>query len=373
MSRVIVIALSLTLHVLLVYGASVDPEPLLKQAMTLHQRGDFDGAIKAYEQYLALRPSSPIALSNLGAAYAHNGRYQDAIREYQRALTAGPDNVQVKLNLALAYYKTSQVTEAASLLVDVHRQIPNDLQPSLLLADCWLSLGKNKEVAELLTPFAESRPEDLGIAYLLGTALVRDNQVAKGQVLIDRILRNGDSAEASLLMGTTKLSVRDYPGALTDLTKAVRLNPKLPDVYSFYGQALMLTGDEEGAKEAFRRELAGNPNDFNANLQLGAMLKRDDELDSAAMYLNRALQVRPGDLAVRYQLASIDFNRGKIDTAENELEAIIKESPGFTEAHVLLATAYYRSKRKEEADKERAIVRKLTDEAQAKQPGVNVK
>jgi predicted Zn-dependent protease len=104
------------------------------------------------------------------------------------------------------------------------------------------------------------------------------------------------------------------------------------------------------------------------------MLKRDyDDLDSAEKYFTRALQVRPGDLAVRYQLAGIDFSRGNIERAQKELESIIKESPTFTEAHVLLATAYYRSKRKEEADRERAIVRKLTEEAQAKQPGVNVK
>src|SRR2546426_7028141 len=33
-------------------------------------------------------------------------------------------------------------------------------------------------------------------------ALVRDGQSDKGQVLIDRILKNGDSAEARLLLGT---------------------------------------------------------------------------------------------------------------------------------------------------------------------------
>lgn len=51
----------------------------------------------------------------------------------------------------------------------------------------------------------------------------------------------------------------------------------------------------------------------------------------------------------------------------------MKEAPNFTEAHVTLATVYYRLKRKAEGDRERAVVQKLTAEAQAKQPGVNVK
>jgi hypothetical protein len=52
----------------------------------------------------------------------------------------------------------------------------------------------------------------------------------------------------------------------------------------------------------------------------------------------------------------------------------VKEAPAYTEAHVALATVYYRLKRKEEGDRERAIVQKLNAETQAKQQqGVNVK
>jgi tetratricopeptide (TPR) repeat protein len=279
----------------------------------------------------------------------------------------------VELNLALAYYKTGQLEQAATILEKVHKAVPDQLQPVLLLADCWLATGKNKNVVELLTPLADQKPNDLAIAYALGTALVRDNQTTRGQVVIERILRNGDSAEARLLMGTTKLSVRDYSGALADLAKAVELNPNLPDVHSFHGQALLSTGDSAEAAVAFRKALAANPNDFNANLQLAVLLKQDAKFEEAVKLLRRALQVRPADLAVRYQLASIDFNQGKIDTARAELESIVKEAPNFTEAHVTLATVYYRLKRKSDGDRERAIVDKLNAEAQAKEPGVKVK
>ena len=102
-----------------------------------------------------------------------------------------------------------------------------------------------------------------------------------GQVIIDRILRNGDSAEARMLLGVTKLNVHDYPAALTDLAKAVELNPNLPDVYAFYGQALQATGDPGAATGAYRKALAANPNNFTANLELGVLLKDDQKLDEA--------------------------------------------------------------------------------------------
>ena len=51
------------------------------------------------------------------------------------------------------------------------------------------------------------------------------------------------------------------------------------------------------------------------------------------------------------------------------LETIVKEAPTFLEAHVTLATVYYRLKRREDGDRERAIIETLNKEIQAKQPG----
>jgi hypothetical protein len=39
------------------------------------------------------------------------------------------------------------------------------------------------------------------------------------------------------------------------------------------------------------------------------------------------------------------------------------------DAHVLLATTYYRLKRKDDGDRERAVAARLTAEKQARQPG----
>src|ERR1041385_5392905 len=79
-------------------GAQPDAtEEILKQAIGLHQGGDIAGAIRNYEKYLALRPNSVLALSNLGAAFAHESRYQDAIVQYGRALKLQPANAPVEL------------------------------------------------------------------------------------------------------------------------------------------------------------------------------------------------------------------------------------------------------------------------------------
>ena len=344
-------------------------EEILKEAASLHRAGRLEQAIRDYRLFLEKYPDVAPVRSDLGAALAGAGRYEEAIAEYKRALQLKP-LAQVRLNLALAYYKTMKLSLAVAELKKVREEMPGDLRPEMLEADCYLRLGENKKVIELLTPELQTNGDDLAIVYMLGTALVRDGQSDKGQVLIDRILKNGDSAEARLLLGTTKLMVNDYSGALVDLQKAVELNRNLPEVYAYYGTALLSTGDQAGAQEAFEHALRDDPNNFDANLRMGLLLRKDEKYDEALKYIRHALEIRPGDPGVRYQIASIELSVGQVEAARSHLESLVAEAPNFTEAHVSLATAYYREKRKADGDRERAIVEKLNAEKQANEKGV---
>ena len=167
--------------------------------------------------------------------------------------------------------------------------------------------------------------------------------------------------------------MQDFSGALQDLEKAVELNPQLPDVYAYYGMALAATGDTPGAAVAFRKELESNRTDYTSNVQLGILLKQDQNFGEARECFGRALSARPGDAAVRYQLSTLDLLDGHTEAARLELEKLTKEIPKFVEAHVSLATVYYRLKRKDDGDKERAIVLQLNAEKQAAEPGAKAK
>jgi tetratricopeptide (TPR) repeat protein len=345
------------------------PQELLKEAVALQQQGKLDQAVREYELFLDMYPGVAEVRSNLAAALAGTGRYADAITQYKRALEKIPDPA-VRLNLALAYYKSADFRQAVQELEKVRDVDPANVQAILLLADCDLRMGQNGKVIELLSPMHRANPSDLGVAYLLGTALARAGQAAQAQLVINQITSRGDSAEARLLMGTAKFTGRDYSGALADIKKAIEMNPNLPDVYSYYGLALLYTGDQAGSQQAFEKELEHDPNDFDGNLRLGLLLRVNQEYDRALPYLQHALEVRPGDLSTRFEIASVELGQGKQEQARAELESIVKAAPTFTEAHVMLATIYYRDKLKAQGNRERAIVDKLNAERQAQQPGV---
>ena len=339
-------------------------DTVLRHAIQLHQSGDIAAAISEYRNYLDQVPDNVMARSNLGAVLARSGHFEEAIVEYQKALEVQPGNLPVRLNLALAYYKASEISQAAAELERV-LEPRRDRQPVLLLADCYLRLGENKKVIDLLSPLQQATPDDKALDYLLGTALIRDGQATRGQLLVDRIMRGGDSAEGRLLIGESKLSANDFAGALEEFKKALEINPQLPGLNGYYGIALADTGDIPGAEVAFRKELASNPNDYSVNFQLGKLLEGDENHAESRRCFERALGLRPHDPPARYQLALLDLEDGQAEQARANLESLIRENPQDVEAHISLATVYYRLKRKGDGNQQRAIVLRLNAEKHA--------
>jgi tetratricopeptide (TPR) repeat protein len=347
---------------------SAEVDELLARALALHKAGDLLGAIQNYQIALETAPERADIRSNLGAAYVGLGRYTEAIDEYKTALKSREDGA-IRLNLALALYKAARSAEAIPELQRVLELTPDNTQAPLVLADCLLQQGRTQDVIDLLTPRAAAYPDDLAYAYLLGTALLTKGDSERGQVLIDRIFSKGESAEGHLLMGIAHLNKQDFQNAVIELDRAIALNPVLPTVQAVYGRALLGAGDREKAMRAFRTALEQDPDNFEANLQLGSLYRIDQKYGLAMTYLQRAAAVRPDDLGVRHAMAAAYLAQGEAEKAVGLLERVVAEAPSFVDGHVLLATTYYRLKRKEDGDRERAIIDRLNAEKQAQQPG----
>src|SRR6185295_8612790 len=192
--------------------------------------------------------------SNLGAAYSALGRYEEAIEQYKRALVIDGSNHAIRFNLALAYYKAAWFSEAATELEKFIAAAPDSpaaANARLVLADCHVRLGEYKKVIASLSPLADTDPSNRTLAYLLGSALIGDGQLDKGQAIVDRLFRHEDSAEAHLLMASILLLADDAHSALKEAERAIELNARLPGVQACHGRILMRLGDLEKAKAAF--------------------------------------------------------------------------------------------------------------------------
>ena len=279
---------------------------VIARAVQLHQAGNLDAAIPEYQACISAEPNRAEYRSNLGAVFAKLGRYREAIEQYEAALKVATSEIAPRLhfNLAMAYYKSFQIAEAAGELEALHRAQPQDLNIALLLADCRLRTGDFQPAIDLLLPMEAAHPDQPALDYILGMALIRAGRVADGELRVNRILGRGESAEGHFLMGAALFTAGRLPEATREFAKAESLNPDVPSLHSYYGKALLFTGDAEGASEAFRKELKANPNDYDANFQLASILAHRGQMQEARPLLERAVQVRPGSAEARDALAN---------------------------------------------------------------------
>jgi tetratricopeptide (TPR) repeat protein len=342
----------------------------LSRAVQLHQSGRYADAITDYQAYLKAHPQAAAVRSNLGAALAHEGRYTEAVREYTLALSAQPSNYEIRLNLALAYYKMGEIEPAAKEFEAVYSVLhANDLQGrkvSLLLAECYLRQNQNERVIALLSPLADADPDDLGVAYLLGTALLHEGLEERGALMIQRILRNGDTAEAHMLMAFTRMKANDNKGAMAELDRAIELNPNLPEEYNLRGRLDFIESDVQATETAFRKSLSLDPNSFDALFFLGTLLREQGRLEEAHSRLEHAMQLQPKEIRVRYQFALLCSAEGNDRRAAALLEALVKDAPEYTEAHRSLSTIYSRMGRVTEGRHERKVAEALDASIQSK-------
>jgi len=311
--------------------AQQDAATLAQHAAQLQSAGDYAGAAEAWQSVIAQQPDSVAAHVNLGIVLVQLGRYDDAIAEYGAADKLMPGDPRIALNTALAYEKSGRIPEAQQRFDALHRAAPGNSQITMLLADCRLRTGDNAGVIALLQPVAEQNKEDLAVAYMLGMAYLREQRIPEGQMLLDRILSKGDTAEARFLLGNRMFASADYPAAVKQLASAIELNPHLPGLQSLYGQALLNTGDPDGALAAFSKELADNPNDYAANLESGQILIVRKRFDEATPLLKRALLVRPQSAEAKLALGHSLARSSRLSANESDPGPKVNEpAPDFT-------------------------------------------
>lgn len=139
-----------------------------------------------------------------------------------------------------------------------------------------------------------------------------------------------DDFEPVYLLAT----ILDLQGRSPDETipvyeSAARLAPRYAPIYFRIGEAHSKTGNLHAARDAYRSALERDPNLAVAHRNLGQILLRMDETDSALQHLQRAAALSPRDVAVFATLAQTYRRLGR----SRQADAAVGRARLLTETH----------------------------------------
>jgi tetratricopeptide (TPR) repeat protein len=269
-------------------------------------------------------------LARKGVQLAESGRCSEALPILKRSSSRVPDkDLKVKAGLATVHcaMTTGTLDLALTALQWLNREFPAD--PDVLYVS-------THAYSDLSTRAAQ----DLG-------------RIAPKSYQAHEL-----NAEALEVQGKWDQAQKEYETIL-------RQNPGLRGIHFRLGRLLLSKPNPSPAmasqaKTEFQEELKIDPQNAGAEYVLGELARESQQWDDAVQHFGRAAKLDAAFGDAYLGLGQSLISTRKYSEAIEPLETAVKLEPQNPATHYSLATAYSRSGRKQDAEKEFAIHRQMT-------------
>ncbi len=285
--------------------------------------------------------SSPAAASSTAVEHAIDlagkGRCQEALPALKKSLTQASDK-QLEYRAAMATARCAmslnQGQTAVNALFILKRDFPNDPE-ALYITTHYLSELASRASQELAA-------------------------VAPGSYQAHEL-----QAEALESQEKWDEAVAEYNGILAQ-------NPGVPGIHFRLGRIAMsrpgTTTAVDEAKKEFEQELKIDPNNAAAEFSLGEIARRAGNWDEAIPHFTQASKIDPGFAEAFLALGMTLNSAQRFSEAVGALERYVKMLPLDPAGHYQLSIAYARTDRKQEAAREMAIQREISEKSARPSP-----
>jgi tetratricopeptide (TPR) repeat protein len=328
-----------------------------QSALAFEQEGKVAEAEARWKSLVSSQPNDAEAYAHLGLLEARQEHYQEATVFYRKALRLNPQMPSLHLNLGLAYFKAGDLQAAIQtfdlLLKSEPSSSPDALRLITLIGLAYYGMGKYEAAVPYLKQATAADPGNLRFRLALAQSCLRSKQY-QCVLDVDReiLTLNAESAEADMLAGEAYDELKNDAGAIAEFQAAEKADPTMPDVHFGYGYLLWRALKFKEAEEAFRSELANNPEHPLALAYLGDTEIRLHRSEEAVPYLEHAVRIQPSVAIAHLDLGIIYEEQGRKDDAVRELKTAERFNPDDPSIHWRLGRFYQSMGRKTEAKAE---------------------
>src|SRR5215471_4358099 len=240
-------------------------DTLLKTALSLHNAGNLDGAIRLYGEILRTAPKNFDALYLLGFAHLQRGEFRDAERLIGQAVEVNPRSLDAHYSRGNALQRLDRPMEALKAF-DAAIAIKSDVGEVWAARGTALSaLGKHSEALSSYDKAVALKP-DLAMAWnFRGNALLEFKRDAEAVASYDRAIAiKPDYADAWRHRALALMGLNRNQEALKSVDLALAIRRDDPAALEDRGNLLMRLNRHEEAVGAYDGALALNPDNTDA-------------------------------------------------------------------------------------------------------------
>lgn len=216
-------------------------------------------------------------------------------------------------------------------------------------ARAYMDQGRVGDAARLYESVLEENAASFEANLNLGLALMamedgrhsneRDYTEARGHFTAAKAIK-GDDARPYLYLGTLDFREESFRAAIDNLEVAARLDPASEPAHELLSLALLEYGSAERAATELVKTVEINPDNANANLELGKLYEQEGRHETARVHLERALATNPNLDMATYVLERVYYNLGLYDMAEETCRRFLEHYPKDLQSLETLGNIY---------------------------------
>ena len=308
---------------------------------TYRQMGNYEDAIKCFEEVVDDNPSDVLANNHLGAIYALQGKHTQAIEAYNRGLKYDANHPILQFNIAKSYAEIGETMKAISFYEGALRAKPGWTEAIEAYADLLLEENKVAEADEVVTQSLKINPDDVKMHTAKGNVYTRKSvfeeaeQEYKKALDIDETYRNALTGLANSLENQGK-----YVEAVETIAKAENLHPNDVKIMKQSAHIHISANKLDAAYEKISKLQQIDSNDVQTMNLLGQYYICSDDGEKIEECFSAIKKLNPDYNAVYRDWGERFIQKGDVDKAEPYLQAAIQKNPTDSTAMLYLGELY---------------------------------
>jgi tetratricopeptide (TPR) repeat protein len=305
---------------------SKDMDLLNNLNMILVQAKDMAGAETVARRMIEAEPTLFDHRLRLARFFDTQGAHEKAENVLREAIALDPNSEERRLLLADFLSTRKDHPAAEQALLDAATQLPHSTKIQFGLAELYLKSGQDakarEQYASLVKDYKEKPAGFEAKVKLAEMDLIAGKQAEAERQVQEVLKENPRSSDGLVLLGRMALSRRNGNDAVQAFRTVLHDQPELATVHFLLGQAYLVTGENNLAKESFERAVALYPGQVDARRSLAALESQSGRHQQARARLDDLLKQRPNDLAALDMLMMVNLVTKNWVEAERTLERL---------------------------------------------------
>lgn len=324
------------------------PQATLREVQALDHNGQYERAIRGYRDLLRQYPGSPEVRLGLAQDLARTGQCRPTDPPAsQNSASAGSRAAQDAV-IGICSFRRSDFPTALAHLEAAEALAPADKQIRIFLARAYAASGQAEKGIDTLKRFESDHGDDPDILYWTGA--LYDQQA---EHTYDAMVQAYPGSYLVLeTQGQQFLARQEYDKALESFEKVLEAAPNAPGLHFDLGNTYWRMAKLDRAAAELSAELKINPNHAQANYELGDVAVKQGDFGRGLPLLEKALALDPSLTGAHKSLGRCFLAEHEYAKAVREFLIVAAADPSDHTIHALLANAYRRMGRTQEAEEE---------------------